>query len=82
MKLLIHPVEHAFSFLFYADAASGGSDDWAKAKAGIKYSYVVELRDTGANYFMLPPTEIIPSGQETLEALKVIANFVKNTYSN
>jgi hypothetical protein len=29
-------------------AAAGGSDDWAKGTANIKYSYTLELRDTGA----------------------------------
>ena len=27
--------------------ASGASDDWAKGGAGIKYSYTIELPDTG-----------------------------------
>ena len=27
--------------------ASGASDDWAKGAAGIKYSFTVELPDTG-----------------------------------
>ena len=32
----------------------GGSDDWAKGGAGIKYSYTVELPDTGRHGFILP----------------------------
>lgn len=31
--------------------ASGASVDWAYGVAGVKYSYVVELRDTGCPYF-------------------------------
>ena len=27
--------------------AAGASDDWAKGEAGIKYSYTIELPDTG-----------------------------------
>ena len=27
---------------------AGGSDDWAKASAKIKYAYTMELRDTGS----------------------------------
>ena len=27
--------------------ASGASDDWAKGGAGIKFSYTIELPDTG-----------------------------------
>lgn len=68
--------------LCHADAAAGGSDDWSKGVGGIKYAYTVELRDNGVHCFALPKNEIIPSGEETFEALKVIANFVKNTYSN
>ena len=34
--------------------ASGGSDDWAKGGANIKYSYTVELPDTGKFGFLLP----------------------------
>lgn len=34
--------------------ASGCSDDWAKGGAGIKYSYTVEMRDTGRFGFQLP----------------------------
>ena len=34
--------------------ASGASDDWAKGEAGIKYSYTVELPDTGKFGFLLP----------------------------
>jgi hypothetical protein len=33
---------------------AGGSDDWAKGGAGIKYSYTVELADTGRHGFVLP----------------------------
>jgi len=46
--------------------ASGGSDDWAHGAAGIKYSYTVELRDTGDHGFVLPKEQIIPSGEETM----------------
>merc|ERR1711860_138306 len=34
--------------------AAGGSDDWAKGVAGIKYSYTVELPDEGRYGFALP----------------------------
>ena len=34
--------------------ASGGSDDWAKGGAHIKYSYTIELPDTGRHGFILP----------------------------
>lgn len=56
--------------------ASGGSDDWAKGTMKLKYSYTVELGDTGRHGFMLPADQIISSGKETLEFVKVIANAV------
>ncbi|ESN90282.1 hypothetical protein HELRODRAFT_123115, partial [Helobdella robusta] len=38
--------------------ASGASDDWVKGVAGVKYSYTLELRDTGTHGFLLPESEI------------------------
>nr|XP_053647888.1 carboxypeptidase B [Cherax quadricarinatus] len=62
-------------------AAAGGSDDWAKGEAGVKYSYTIELRDTGRYGFLLPEDQIIPTGEETFEGVKVVANFIRDTYS-
>nr|CAD7194051.1 unnamed protein product [Timema douglasi] len=53
--------------------APGGSDDWAKGIAGIKYSYSIELPDTGDYGFVLPANQIEPVGQETWAAVKAIA---------
>merc|ERR1712183_1256924 len=44
--------------------ASGGSLDWTLGELGIPYSYGMELRDTGAYGFLLPPEQIIPTGEE------------------
>jgi len=44
--------------------ASGGSLDWTLGELGIPYSYAMELRDTGAYGFLLPPEQIIPTGEE------------------
>jgi hypothetical protein len=38
----------------FTDPAAGGADDYAKGGAGIKYSYTVELRDSGRHGFVLP----------------------------
>lgn len=54
--------------------ASGGSDDWAKGIANIKYAYTIELRDTGAYGFVLPASYIYPTAQEALAALTTIAS--------
>uniref|UniRef100_A0A663E128 Carboxypeptidase B1 n=1 Tax=Aquila chrysaetos chrysaetos TaxID=223781 RepID=A0A663E128_AQUCH len=55
--------------------AAGGSDDWAYDQ-GIKYSFTFELRDTGRYGFILPETQIKPTCEETLLAVKYIANYV------
>ncbi|NXP17823.1 CBPB1 Carboxypeptidase, partial [Scytalopus superciliaris] len=55
--------------------AAGGSDDWAYDQ-GIKYSFTFELRDTGRYGFLLPESQIKPTCEETLLAVKYIANYV------
>ena len=59
------------------DAAAGGSDDWAKAVGGIKYSYTVELRDDGYLGFQVPARDIEPSGEEMWAALVAMARAIK-----
>ncbi|XP_077344376.1 carboxypeptidase B-like [Lithobates pipiens] len=57
--------------------SSGGSDDWAY-DTGIKYSFTFELRDTGKYGFILPESEIVETCEETMLAVKYIANHVLN----
>ena len=45
--------------------ASGGSLDYALGEGGIKYSFGMELRDTGTFGFLLPPSQILPTSEET-----------------
>jgi len=56
--------------------ASGSSADYTYGPSNVLYSYGVELRDTGTYGFLLPPDQIVPSGQETYAAVKVWANQV------
>ncbi|KAL6261581.1 hypothetical protein P5V15_006667 [Pogonomyrmex californicus] len=49
--------------------ASGGSMDWVKGTFGIPIAYTYELRDQGNYGFVLPPSQIIPTGEETLDSL-------------
>ena len=56
--------------------AAGGSDDYAHGQANIKLSYTVELPDKGNNGFVLPPTEIVPVGQECLIGLKSMIDAI------
>jgi hypothetical protein len=65
-------VTHIAAFCFLV----GGADDWAKGAAGIKYAYTVELRDDGTYGFLLPATQIVPTGKETFAAIKAIAKAI------
>ncbi|CAD7091291.1 unnamed protein product [Hermetia illucens] len=56
--------------------AAGGSDDWAKGTMGIKYSFTVELRDTGRYGFILPASYIEQSGQEAFNFVDAMARSV------
>jgi len=53
--------------------ASGSSADYTYGALNVRWSYAYELRDTGRFGFLLPADQIIPSGIETFESLKVIA---------
>lgn len=57
---------------FYVDVATGSSMDWVKSTFGTRITYTYELRDTGRYGFLLPPEQIIPTGQETLDSLITI----------
>lgn len=57
--------------------ASGSSADYTYGQCGVKYSYGVELRDTGEFGFLLPPSEIIPSGEEVFASVIAMANYIK-----
>ncbi|XP_077204839.1 mast cell carboxypeptidase A-like isoform X2 [Paroedura picta] len=57
--------------------SSGCSEDWAYSQ-GIKYSFAFELRDKGKYGFLLPESQIKPTCQEIVLAVKSIANYVLN----
>ncbi|RPD65540.1 hypothetical protein L226DRAFT_530887 [Lentinus tigrinus ALCF2SS1-7] len=56
--------------------ASGNVVDYMYAKAGIKYSYSVHLRDTGTYGFSLPAEWIRPVGEETANMIRSLAGFI------
>merc|ERR1712018_1113709 len=56
--------------------AAGSSIDWAYLKAGIKYSYGLELRDKGRYGFMLPARLIKPTVEETWAGLQAMADEI------
>eukprot|EP00602_Paraphysomonas_sp_CaronLab_P002035 CAMPEP_0185024574 /NCGR_PEP_ID=MMETSP1103-20130426/7690_1 /TAXON_ID=36769 /ORGANISM="Paraphysomonas bandaiensis, Strain Caron Lab Isolate" /LENGTH=346 /DNA_ID=CAMNT_0027557581 /DNA_START=273 /DNA_END=1313 /DNA_ORIENTATION=+ len=57
--------------------ASGSSADYTYGVCGVKYSYGVELRDTGEFGFLLPPEEIIPSGEEIFAAVVAMGQYIQ-----
>ncbi|KRY32441.1 Carboxypeptidase A2 [Trichinella spiralis] len=58
--------------------SAGGSDDWAKYAAKIKYVYLLELRpDEDRRYgFIVDPDQVLPIARETWEGIKVVADKV------
>ncbi|CAH1779122.1 unnamed protein product [Owenia fusiformis] len=63
-------------------AASGGSYDWAKGVADVKYSYTLELRPGNdcswfCNGFVLDSSQIIPSGEEIFAAVEAVVNAMQ-----
>jgi len=66
-------------------AVGGGSFDWAKAVAGIKWSFTLELRpgdgdnDNDGNYgFQLPASYIVRTADEAWAGILLIAKAVNN----
>lgn len=51
--------------------ASGASADWVYGTLGVKVAYTYELRPNSNSWngFVLPPKQIIPTGEETLDSL-------------
>ena len=75
--------------------ASGASDDWAKGGAGIKFSYTIELPDTGRSgmkrrwnhlkdcisryNFILPPSRISGTVTSASRAVRAMAAALART---
>lgn len=57
-------------------ARSGSSDLYAMYDLDIKYSYTMELRDTGTHGFLLPPSNIDSTAKETFEIIKGMVDFI------
>lgn len=58
--------------------SAGGSDDWAKAHAHVKYVYLLELRPGEEEWdgFLLDQRQLVPTGKETWEGIKVVVDAV------
>ncbi|XP_055911485.1 carboxypeptidase B-like [Eupeodes corollae] len=61
--------------------AAGGSDDWAKGVAGIKYAYTIEMGDTGRYGFVLPARLIEKNAKDGYVFVETVARTVTHNRS-
>ncbi|EHL01021.1 putative Metallocarboxypeptidase A-like protein [Glarea lozoyensis 74030] len=52
--------------------ATGSSVDWVNDIAKAKYTFTIELRDTGRYGFILPPAQILPTALETYQGFRYL----------
>ncbi|NWW57810.1 CBPA1 Carboxypeptidase, partial [Ifrita kowaldi] len=63
-----------------ADMAGGTTIDWAYDN-GVKYSFSLELRDSGRYGFLLPSSQIVPTATETWPALlDIMVHVLEHPY--
>ncbi|VDN29028.1 unnamed protein product [Gongylonema pulchrum] len=67
-----------------SDPSAGGSDDWAKAKAGVKFVYLLELRPGEEEWdgFLLDRRQLIPTGRETWAGVRVVIDAIMKSQSS
>lgn len=53
--------------------AAGAMDDWLYEKAHVKVGMTFEMRDKGNYGFLLPPSQIVPGGEELVEGVLTLA---------
>jgi len=62
--------------------ASGNAVDFAKGELEVPYVYTIELRDTGHYGFLLPPDQIIPTGEEIMAFHVVMAQQIVEEFAS
>jgi len=69
----VYVVGNIYSVIY---PASGSSADWTYGAANVKYSYALELRDTGQYGFLLPVNQIVPQGTEMFAGVVAMGEFI------
>jgi len=59
---------------------TGTASDWYYGAEGIWAAYTIELRDTGQYGFILPPAQIVPTGEEIWASMKYFSTIVLDTH--
>jgi murein tripeptide amidase MpaA len=73
----VHGTEYVNqAFCGSSDYASGSSDDNGYFAGAVKYSFTVELRDTGRYGFVLPASQIIPTSEEIVNGMVAMWKYV------